>query len=173
MKTSRMIDKYKIFAHEYQKKVKKTNTYQYSVEKMDTNQTTKSSKIYGRRTEISPPQLHAAPREPKHLRHCDLPSSVQPQNFPKTSNDLTKPYRRNLLSPANTETRRNRKEVGLVERLGLVPRNHVENKGRKGQIFAFKKRVLPLGLEQEQEDIKQLQILRGKKDRNFLGPVIH
>jgi len=78
------------------------------------------------------------------------------------------------LSPANTETRRNRKEVGLVERLGLVPRNHhVENKGRKGQIFAFKKRVLPLGLEQEQEDIKQLQILRGKKDRNFLGPVIH
>ena len=47
MKTSRMIDKYKIFAHEYQKKVKKTNTYQYSVEKMDTNQTTKSSKIYG------------------------------------------------------------------------------------------------------------------------------
>ena len=38
----------------------------------------------------------------------------------------------------------------------MVPRNHVENKGRKGQIFAFKKRVLPLGLEQEQEDIKQL-----------------
>jgi hypothetical protein len=167
MKTSRMIDKYKIFAHEYQKQVNKTNIYQYAVGKMDTNQTTKSSKFYERRTEISPPQLHAAPREPKHLRHCDLPSSVQPQNLPKTSNDLTKPYRRNLLSPANTETRRNGKEVGLVERLGLVPINHVENKGRKGQIFAFKKRVLPLGLEQEQEDIKQLQILRGKKDRNF------
>jgi len=43
-------------------------------------------------------------------------------------------------------------------------------RGEKDKFLLFKKRVLPLGLEQEQEDIKQLQILRGKKDRNFFGP---
>jgi len=36
-------------------------------------------------------------------------------------------------------------------------------RGEKDKFLLFKKRVLPLGLEQEQEDIKQLQILRGER----------
>lgn len=76
------------------------------------------------------------------------------------------PYRRNLSSPGNTAPRRNKKEMGSVEQLRLGAGKY----GGKGQIFPLKKgAVLPLGLEQEQEDIKQSQILRRKKDRNFGG----
>lgn len=61
--------------------------------------------------------------------------SVPPLQIWNDESDLTEPYRHNLLPPANTELRRNRKWTGSVERLGLGAGNRVENTGEKDKFF--------------------------------------
>jgi hypothetical protein len=109
---------------------------------MDTNQTTKSREIYGRRTEISPPQLHPAARELKHLRHFDLSSLFSAPDFSQDDLERFKPnptpaISGHLQTPKHGDAKKRGKQARLVERLGFVPRNHVENNGRKRTNLCF------------------------------------